>query len=38
MGNKITKKALALRKLLNKNLILQITSIKAKKILIKNIK
>ena len=38
MGNKIIKKALALRKLPSKNLILQITLIKTKKILIKNIK
>jgi len=38
MGNKITKKALTLRKLPSKDLILQITSIKAKKILIGNIK
>jgi len=38
MGNKITKKALVLRKLPSEDLILQITLIKAKEILIKNIK
>jgi len=38
INNKIAKKALALRKLPNKNLILQIISIKTKKTLIKNIK
>jgi len=38
MGNKIAKKALVLRKLPSRDLILQITLIKAKKILIGNIK